>query len=240
MKKQSTILYILIFIVMAAVLYLVFFAVPGSEIDTVPVILPTDSPDDSEEKEPEAAPQVIEVSPDTVQTVIRTMSRANSYSRTICSESFWSGGETRRNIDVWATANASKMEVSRPDGSDTMHILISGGEKTIWYSDRYGSFTGYAGESEADRYQSLLSYERILDVDKKDISEAGYTEYLGEMCIYVRYRSGELGYDNVCYVSLATGLVMGEESYEGENLVIRVTSTVPELADPDESIFAKP
>jgi len=240
MKKQSTILYILTFIVLAAVLYLVFFAVPGAEIDTVPVILPVDSGEEDESKEPESAPQLIEVTPDSVQTVIRTMNRANSYSRSICSESFWSGGDTRRNIDVWVTGDASKLEVSRPDGSDIMHILIADGEKTIWYSDSEGSFSGPAAEADADMYQALLSYERILDVDKKNIVDAGYEEYLGEMCIYVRYRSGELGYDNVCYVSLATGLVMGEESYDGDSLVIRVTSTVPELSQPDENIFRKP
>ncbi len=242
MKKQSTILYILIAVVLAIALGVVFIASP-SEIDTVPVILPPassgDDESDSSGRDDDAA-EIIAVTADSVQTVIRTLSRADSYSRTICAESFWSGGESRQNIDVWVRSDATKLAISRADGESTKHVLIIGDEKWIWYSGSTEVYHGEAAEVEADRYQSLMSYEHILELDKSAISDAGFAEYQGEMCIYVRYTSGQLGYENICYVSVASGLVIGEESYDGDSLIYRMSSTSAEYVTPADSVFELP
>lgn len=239
MKKQTLILYILTGIVLAAALLFVFVGFPGTQPDTAAVILPETGPDDKE-KEEDRVPDIIEVSPDTVQTVIRSMSRVDSYSRSICAESFWSGGSTVRNIDVWVRGGDSKMEISRPDSGEVMHVLLKDGNRQIWYSGKNGSFESPASARDSDSYQALLSYERILDLAKEDISEASYEDFMGEMCICVRYTSGELGYENCCYVSLASGLVIGEESWENGTLVIRVTSTMPDYSEPAGSVFEGP
>ena len=241
MKKHTTVLYILIFIVIVAAVVYIFAAGPGSAPDTVPVILPnTSSGNHDPDGSGESAPQIVEVNAGNVQAVLRTLTRTEAYSRTICSENFWAGGQSRRNIDVWVSGSSARMDISRSDGSSTMHILIVDDEKWLWYSGVYGVFEGAAAAGEADRYQSILSYEHILELPKSAITEAGYTEHLGEMCIYIRYKYGELGYDNVCYVSVASGLVMGEESYDGERLVSRISSTAPDLSIPEDSIFEQP
>lgn len=243
MKARSNLLYILIFLVLVATLWYIFLAAPASDTDTVPVILPTTAPDD-EDKENESSAtdgsQLIAVTTDSVQTVIRTLSRADGYSRTISAESFWSGGGNTQNIDVWVRDDAAKLAISRADGTNTKYVLINGGEKWIWYSDSNRVYHGEAAENEADRYQTLLTYEHILELDSGNITDAGYTDYGGSMCIYVRYTSGELGYDSICYISVESGLMMGEESYDGDTLIYRMSSTLPDLSTPEDSVFEHP
>ncbi|MBQ8264122.1 MAG: hypothetical protein IJY96_05030 [Oscillospiraceae bacterium] len=241
MKSRSSLLYILIFLVLAATVCIIFVVAPSADIDTAPVILPSTAPDSDSDADgaDEAAPQTVEVNAGTVQAVLRTLSRDESYSRTLCAETFWANGEVRRNIDVWVDGDKAKLEIVRSGSNDTQHILIDGDSKQLWYTGRYGTFSGSAAETEADQYQSFLSYEHILSLPAEQISDAGYVEFQGEMCIYVRYISGELGYSNICYVSIASGLVMGEESREGENLVYRMSSTEPDLSDPPSEVFKR-
>lgn len=85
-----------------------------------------------------------------------------------------------------------------------------------------------------------MSYEEVLGLDSSAITDAGYIRLEDEMCIYVRYSSGEFGYDNVCYVSVDTGLLMGSEIYDGSKLIYRMSSTAPDISTPDDSIFTHP
>lgn len=243
MKSRSPIIvYILIFLVVAVTVGLIFVVGPSANIDTAPVILPAAAPEDSSpgDAEADSAPQVVELTAATVQSVLRTLRRDDSYSRTLCAETFWAEGSSRRNIDVWVSGETARLDISRSDGGGTTHLLIDGGEKWLWYEGRYGSFSGAAAENEADRWQSLLSYEHILDLPASDIIEADYSEYQGGMCIRIRYRYGELGYENVCYISIESGLVMGEESWDGNTLVYSMSSTEPDLSEPDASLFEHP
>lgn len=243
MKKKSVFLYILIFLVLAAIIWLIFLSASSSEIDTVPVILPTEAVDGGN-ADPDRIEQnethTIAVTPDTVQAVIRTLSRADNYSRTLTVESFWSGGSSSQTISVWNRGSSVKMTVSRADGSVSKNILIDNNKKWIWYSGSDEVFHGAAAETEADEYQTLLTYENVLELDKSAITDAGYIQYNEEMCIYVRYASGEFAYDNLCYISIATGLLMGSEIYDGDKLIYRMSSTVPDISTPDESVFSKP
>lgn len=242
MKQRSAMLYILIALVIAAIIWLLFLLAPSADIDTVPVILPAESegsgdvglrPGESDES------HTIAVTTDTVQAVIRTLSRAPNYSRTLTVESFWEGGSSSRSISVWARGDAVKMVVSEGD-SAAKNILIDGDEKWIWYSGSDEVFYGYAAEAEADEYQTLLSYEDVLEMDPSNITDAGYIRLEDEMCIYVRYTAGDFGYDNVCYVSVASGLLVGSEIYDGGALIYRMSSTAPDISTPDDSIFTRP
>lgn len=241
MKKQTTVLNILIVLVIAIALTLVFVETPLSDLKTVPVILPAASPDDGDgEDEEEAPPRPIEITTDSVQAVIRTLSRADAYSRTISAVSYLDGEEVSRTVDVWVRSDAAKMVVSRSDTDETVNVLVLGDEKWIWYEGLYGSYHGAAADSEADRYQGILSYETVLDVSKSDITAAEYTEHLGEMCICVRYNSPLPGYENICYVSVESGLAIAEECYAHGELVFRAESTLADFAVPDDIHFRQP
>ena len=59
-------------------------------------------------------------------------------------------------------------------------------------------------------------------------------------CIFVRWRSGALGYVSECYIDPDTGLLMGERCYDGDTLIYSMDSSVPDITTPDESVFELP
>lgn len=241
--KRGISFYLLIILALAALGVLIYLLAPGSVPETPPVVLATLPAQDSSGV-PAASDspgvRVISVDPDTVQTVIGMLARADSYSRTLTAQNFWNGGSATTEIEVRVRGENVRLTI-RGDGSDAeKNVLIRGAEEWIWYSDGGGVWHGSAKEGDADAYQTLLTYEDVLSLDKSAISDAGYTVYNGENCIFVRYTAGELGYEHFCYVSDATGLLMGTETYDGDMLVYSLRSSVPDISTPSDDIFAIP
>lgn len=233
-------LYALIVLLAAGLVYLVLRLSPTASVDTAAVILPTPAAgiDESPGGTAEAESRVISVTPETVQAAVGMLSRAGSYSRMIIVETFWNGGSSVRHINVSVNGERARLTVSDPRG--VKNVLISGGELWIWYADSDSVYHGPAGASDADEYQSLLTYEDILQLNPASITDAGYTDYNGENCIFAEYASGELGYVSRFWISVGTGLLMGSETYDGEQLVYRMDSSVPDVSTPDESVFNPP
>ena len=241
--KRGLSFYILIALALATLLALIIMLAPGSAPETPAVHLSLPPAADSAvtpSSAPEAAAQLIEVTPGTVQTAISTLSRADSYSRVLTVQDFWNGGSSTTEIGVWVRGELTRVTLRDGAGDTVKNILIKGGEKWIWYSDAGGVWHGRAREGDADAYQTLLTYEDVLALDKADITDAGYADYNGENCIFVRYGGGALGYENLCYISDRTGLLMGVETYDGDVLVYAMRSGTPDISTPDESIFAEP
>lgn len=243
MKKRQALLYIIIAIVLCVAVALVFYIVPGFSQPDIPIVLPTDTPDPDGENGGEGkdpTEQDITVSPDNVQIVLQTISRAENYSRTLSVENFWSGGSSSQTIEIAARGDSCKMSISRPESESTKYILISGNEKWIWQSDSDNIYHGPAGENDEDRYQTLLSYEDILALGRDEIIDAYSGVYQDAMCICVRYTSGRLGYESLAYIDISSGLLIGLETYDGQELIYRMSSTLPDLSTPDESFFELP
>lgn len=236
MNRKRLPLYILIVLAAAAGVLAVCLLSRNSSVETAPVVLPTPTAsasatagDDSE--------HVVSVTPDTVQAVVGTLTRADSYSRTLTAEDIWKGGSSTRTIQVWVHGGSARFTVS---GSPEKNILLSGGDVWIWYADASGVYHGKASDRDADEYQALLTYEDLLNIDRQQITDAGYAQYGGENCVYAVYTGGELGYRSQVWISVATGLLMGSETYDGDTLVYRVTSTAPDISTPDDSVFTHP
>lgn len=243
MKKRQTLLYIILAIVLAAIVWLIFFILPSSDPAPVPIVLPTQTPDDSAQlstPQPEPTEQALVVTADTVQAVLETLRRADSYSRSLTVESFWSGGSSSQTIEVAVSGGSTRLNISSGDNEPTQHILISGDEKWIWYSDSEAVYHSSAQDFESDRYQTLLSYEDILSLDRENILEASHFLYEDTMCVYVRYISGLLGYESRAYIELSSGLLLALETYDGDQLIYKMSSGAIDLSTPDESLFVPP
>ena len=242
MKNRNAFFYIIMILALLAVAGLIFVLLPGNDPDTPAVFLPTPAPADTASGAVDAAEgtEVLAVSPETVQTVIGTLHRCESYSRTLNVRDFWSGGSRSRTITVWVHGENLRL-TEQTEGSGTQkHLLLRGSTKWIWYSDSPDVYRGQASGSDADADQSIISYEKVLSLPVSDILEAGYEDYSGIPCILVRFRSGALGYVSECYIDPATGLLMGERCYDGETLIYSMDSGLPEISTPDDSVFAAP
>ena len=243
MKKRGAFFYILIVLALIAVGALIYALAPGNEPETPAVLLPpAAAPGTSggEGADGAAVQETIAVSPETVQTVIKTLNRADSYSRTLTAETYWSGGKRTETLDIWVRGDRYRIAVRGGTGSTVKNVLLSGREKWVWYSDSDSVFRGTVRAGDADAYQTLLTYEDVLALDPERITDAGYTNYSGVSCIFVRYTDGSFDYDHYCYIAVDTGLLMGQESYDGDALVYAMHSTVPDISTPDEALFQPP
>ncbi len=242
MKKRSTFFYILIVLALLAVGVLVFILAPGRQMSTPPVVLPTlPSADFSTPVAPEQAAgnETIAVTPETVQDVIATLRRIDSYSRTLDIRDFWSGGSRSRSIAIWSKGDSLRLRISG-EGQAQEDLLFRDGKKWIWYTDSDAVYEGSALPGDSDAWQTLLTYEDLLDAPAEDILDAGFTDFSGVSCIFVRWRSRGLGYVSECYIDPGTGLLMGERCYDDEKLIYSMDSSVPDVTTPDEDIFSLP
>lgn len=186
----------------------------------------------------------VEVNPSTVQAVVgQTLARTGAYSRNITVERFWQGGSSTEKLECHIRGNDAHI-ISDPTG-EKKHTLILDDAIYIWYGSSSRNYKGIPASSSqygniADEFSGLITYEELLELDTDLITDAGYTVYGDESCIWAQYKAGQLGYTTKVYISIATGLLMGAERFDGEDLIYRMSSDVPAIEMPSESLFAIP
>ncbi|MEG1633575.1 MAG: hypothetical protein RR314_05930 [Oscillospiraceae bacterium] len=240
MKNKRTSAFIIVILILAAAVVLFALFGRGGGVETPPVVLPTSALNPGAEATSPSGGGVstAEVTPETVQAAIATLNRAESYSRTVTVENFWAAGSGSQTLLVRQSGANLRIRVEQ-DGKNI--LLVSGGSLYIWYDDDIASvYIGSFQDNAADEWIRCLTYEDMLDLPVSDISNAGYTEYAGESCVFAEYKSGSLGYRSIVYVSVATGLLMGAETHDGDFLTYRMTSATPDMSAPDESLFDPP
>lgn len=184
---------------------------------------------------------VVEITPETVQAAIASLSRPENYGRNITVEYLWpSGGGT---LEIYTIVRGPWTRVDRglPDG--TTRISITNGEETyIWYG--YGSSAEVvslpAGEFSADAEQSIPTYEDILDLPVERIALADYRPLDTLTCIYVETAADPAGYATRYWVSVENGLLVQAERTLGEDAVYRMTSLYVDETEYDASRFTLP
>lgn len=184
----------------------------------------------------------VEITKENVQAVIAvtaTLKRPDSYTRII---------EIKDDFAIYAiiaTAYHENTALKVTSALSKKNIIITGDMLYIWYD---GDNTLYERPIESfedekrssDEYQMIMSYEDVLNIDKSSITDAGYKSYNGEDCIYVQYVTDLLNYHTECYISVATGLLVGALQYEGNTLIYTMTSSGYNSAVPDLSAFNLP
>ena len=213
--------------------------------DAIPLPETPISTEPADDTEPDTLNRV-EVSQDTVQAVIsQTLLRPEVYSRDVIIKTFWAGGNALYNINVNFADGIMSLRILPPSGIEK-HIIITADSLYIWYA---GDKTPYIGAIDstgddyrtADEWQMLVTYEEILELDKRSIIDVGYTEFGGEDCIYAEYLSPLLGYTRKYYVSIELGLVTGAEEYdETGELVYLMTTSECIIGQTDPDAFTLP
>ena len=159
----------------------------------------------------------VEVTPDTVQAVIATLSRPEAYSRVILVESFWEGGMAEYHISTAVYGGVTGIRTMLPSGA-VRRVAITPENLYIWYEDDSATYVGRAGN--ADRWRMLVTYEDVLALSTDGILDAGVTERHGQLCIYVVHRSPHLGFLKRYYVSIDLGLVIEAREYDDTGMLV--------------------
>ena len=185
----------------------------------------------------------VQVTAENVQSVLGTLKRADSYTRTYKLKSYWEGGVSETTQSLWKKGD--KVRVSISQENYVKNILVSGNDLYIWYDGYSGIFHSKLAEGEVnkeiDKLSRLVTYEDVLSIPPENIIKASYeVTQTGEPCIYVEYKSGILGYVNHLYVSIDSGLLVSSSRYEGDKLIDSIESVSTDLSTPPDDTFNAP
>ena len=243
-KRMLVITALVVIFIAAVVSVMLFFSFSGHDDRSVALPEPQVSPEPPASSSPDMLDRV-EVTKDTVQAVVSTLSRPDSYFRSIVVESFWDGGHAVYNIAVSVVGGATALRVSQSAGPDK-RILVTQDKLYIWYSGDRAPFVGSASsESDltrsSDEWQMLVSYEDLLELDTGDIIEAGYVAYGDVYCVYANTRAPLPGYTRKYYIPIGLGLLTDVEEYdESGNMVYSMTTGECVVGEVDASAFILP
>ena len=167
--------------------------------------------------------QRLDVTPDTVQQVIATLERPDSYSRTVNVEMIEGDqviGATTAQVTVDGGWTQSQLTLP---GGRVYHSIVGEGKRYVWY-DKERSYQVYdASSRSADLSQRLPTYEDVLAVDKERIVEAQYVIADALPCVKVAVEEPELGYVESYWVSVDTGLLVRSESSKDDQIFYRMS-----------------
>lgn len=166
----------------------------------------------------------VEVSTRTVQSLIASLTRYESYSRTVTVE-YASGGQPAGTVSaqVWADGGWLRTDLTLASGK-VEHAILGDGRLWLWYDGEHTVYEGPGSGLSADLIQRLPTYEDVLALDKEQITAAGYVERDGLPCVYVEAASPSLGYVERYWVSETSGLLMAAETEKDGSIVYAMSS----------------
>lgn len=240
-KKRTVMAVVIIAVVLAAVLYsfcLNLFS------PTPHVVLP--DPNASQSVDPVGAESgqpvgvVVEVTPQTVQSLIASLERYESYRRTVAVEYFDQGQSLGTvTAQVWADGGWVRSDATLSSGA-VEHSIAGDGMLWLWYETGTKVYSGPAAEKAADLSQRLPTYEDVLALDKSDLTAAGYEERNGQPCVYVEAKTSSTNTERY-WVSVSSGLLVAAETEKNGQLVYSMSAQdVVSPLDRTEGIFTLP
>lgn len=183
--------------------------------------------------------KVLEVRPETVQTVIETLSRPTEYRRTVTVEQFWTGGSGSYEAQVAVSGELTRIDRVM-SGNRIRHTITGGDETYVWYNEEKKIYVAPVGSISADNEQFIPTYETILDVPQAEIAAADYRVLSGLNCIYVETVEDEWGYVQRYWVSVETGLLVSAERLQNGETAYRMKALTLEQSVPAAAEFVLP
>lgn len=182
---------------------------------------------------------LVSATPETVQNIISTLSRPDSYYRELTVESFWKEGSSSVTVQFWQDEGWSHTRQTLASGA-VRHDLTGEDTWYYWYegSQSWASFP--AGDYASDLTQRIPTYETVLELPQEDITQAGYEEKAGYACVFVAFALDE---DDVqrYWISTDNGLLVCAEREVDGQLVYRMTaSSAIQSPCPSTASFALP
>lgn len=171
----------------------------------------------------------VEITPATVQSVIASMSRYESYSRTLTVTYSWGDDESGVVVtQVWTDGGWTRTAAVRASGLSE-NTILGDGRLWLWYDtgdedSEQLVYEGAAEEISGDLLQRMPTYEDILALDVESITAAAYVLRNGQPCIYVEAELRDLGYLYRYWISETSGLLMAAETEKSGVLVYKMES----------------
>lgn len=167
----------------------------------------------------------VSVTPQTVQSVIATLSRPDSYYRELTVGLYWNNGTAGDENKVQILADGGYLKTAITAQGTVQYRLVGEDRFCLWYSgDRIWKELPVQ-QAHSDLAQRIPTYEDVLALPQEQISEAGYERKNGKDCIYVAVENTTLGSVERYWIETATGLLCAAETVEEGQVVYEMTET---------------
>lgn len=240
-----------IFVVLIAIVIVVAvfssFGLNFFTLETPSVYLPEVTTPNGENQKPSHTAESdrytrVDVMPNTVQDVIRTMLplQPESYSRTVTIYTALGNGSMGTTVNrVWVDFGWMMVESAWPSAV-TEHTILGEGKVYRWFGgDR--TYTAWSGEErDAAMAQRIPTYQDVLDLDQTRITATGYEDKDGLPCVYVEVAENELGNRERYWISVENGLLIAAETKKGEETLLLMSSSGVERPVPPGKDFSLP
>lgn len=241
MERRKRNIVVTFIAVIIAVAILSSFGLGVFAPDTAKIVLPTEEPSASPGENEDLVR--VEVTPQTVQNVIATLRRPESYGRTVTIQDIWgegTDGQGTTQAQVWVDGGWTRTDATWPGGT-VRHSIVGDGQVWIWYNDGREVLTGPSDDTSADlEGQRIPSYETVLDLDPEAIGAAEYQALDNLGCIYVETVPDDSGHVECYWVDDDSGLLVKAEQLKDGQVVYRMTATALERPAPSDSSFTLP
>ena len=191
---------------------------------------------------PEAADHYwqVDVTPETVQSIVATLVRPDSYYRELTVETLWSGGSFSSSVPYWQDRAWSHTRQDLASGA-VRHDLSGPESAYYWYESSSAWNALPADERSHDLAQHIPTYETVLDAAPEQITGTGYDDSRGGLpCIYVEVSAPGGERVDRYWISVESGLLISSETLEGEELLYRMTAYSPIQSCPSGTTFQLP
>lgn len=170
--------------------------------------------------------QSVAVTPQTVGNVVTTLARPESYYRELTVETFWEGGSSSVQVQVWRDGGWAHSRQALPSGV-IRHDLTGDGTLYYWYEGSNKYQTAPADEFTSDLSQHIPTYETVVALEEEWITDAGYVTKGDLPCVYAQVQLPDSPVVQRYWVSVDSGLLVCAESEEDGVLVYRMTAHSP-------------
>lgn len=244
-QKNRTLIVVLIALVIVVAVFASFglYLLPGQMPQVVlPTGTPSGAPGDS------TSPPLsnndrflsVDVTPDTVQSIIATLKRADSYARDITVTDFWGPDSfASTGFSVWVDNGFTRVQAQLNSGR-VQNTLLDGDTLYLWYDQSQKYLTLDAADSASDLLQRFPTYEDVIALDKASITDAGYLLQDDWTCIYVSVFEEELELYHHYWIDIDSGLLVMAETLMGDQVVYRMTSSALQAPCPATASFQLP
>ena len=240
-RRNRNILVVLIGIVITVAM-LSSFGLGLFEPDTAKIQLPTPAASQSQEPAGEEEYVRVEITTETVQYVVEhTLTRPESYGRSVTIEDFWGDGQSGvTHATVWVDDGWTHTTATLPGGT-VRHSIVGNGQFWLWYEGNSRVLTGAADEDSADlEGQRIPTYEDVLKLKQSDIADAGYEDKEGVSCIFVETVPDSQGYVERYWISTDSGLLSCAETRLEGQLIYRMSAFSVGRPVPGDASFVLP
>jgi hypothetical protein len=205
------------------------------------IVLPASASSASEESDGSQVKNrnLVDITPQTVQTAISTLKRPSRYIRSLTVRNYWSGGSSTATIATYVCDHYTRSDTDSGTGR-IRHMITDGATTYVWYNQSRNYFAGAAGKISADQEQSIPTYEDILKLRSSQILNADYRTFSDENCIYVETAKDADGYVQEYWVSVGTGLLVGAEKLKDGETVYKMLAKAVSGTAPTTDKFTLP